>query len=104
MRSRLTALLLALAFTLLAVAPGAGAAQQGEYLTVVYSGPMQVRTAPGESSITAGERVTAAADGTVRALATRTVDGMVVSEGAPALGIALEPAKDDLVWVLVNPQ
>jgi hypothetical protein len=48
--------------------------------------------------------VTAAADGTVRALATRTVDGMVVSEGAPALGIALEPAKDDLVWVLVNPQ
>jgi hypothetical protein len=104
MRSRLTALLLALAFTLLAVAPGAGAAQPGEYLTVVYSGPMQVRTAPGESSITAGERVTAAADGAVRPLATRTVDGMVVSEGAPALGIALEPAKDGLVWVLVNPQ
>jgi hypothetical protein len=29
---------------------------------------------------------------------------MVVSEGAPVLGIALAPAEDGLVWVLVNPQ
>lgn len=86
------------------LAPRTGAAQPGEYLTVVYSGPMQVRTAPGESGITAGERVTAAADGAVRPLATRTVDGMVVGEGAPVLGLALEAPKDGLVWVLVNPQ
>lgn len=38
----------------------------------------------------------------LRPLATRTVDGMEVSEGAPVLGIALEPARDGLVWVLVN--
>lgn len=86
------------------LAPREGAAQPGEYLTVVYSGPMQVRTASGESAITAGERVTAAADGAVRPLATRTVDGMVISEGAPVLGLALAPAEDGLVWVLVNPQ
>jgi hypothetical protein len=86
------------------LAPREGATQPGEYLMVVYSGPMQVRVASNESAIAAGERVTAGADGAVRPLATRTVDGMVVSEGAPALGIALEPAKDGLVWVLVNPQ
>jgi hypothetical protein len=86
------------------LAPREGAALPGEYLTVVYSGPMQVRVAPGESALAAGARVTSAADGAVRPLATRTVDGMVVSEGAPVLGIALEPAQDGLVWVLVNPQ
>jgi len=86
------------------LAPRAGAAQPGEYLTVVYSGPMQVRVAPGEDAISGGTRLAAAADGAVRPLATRTVDGMVVSEGAPLLGIALEPAKDGLVWVLVSPQ
>lgn len=86
------------------LAPREGAAQPGDYLTVVYSGPMQVRVAPGESALAAGARVTAAANGAVRPLATRTVDGMVISEGAPVLGIALEPARDGLVWVLVNPQ
>lgn len=86
------------------LAPRTGAAQPGEYLTVVYSGPMQVRVAPIESVVAAGARMTAASDGTVRPLATRTVDGMVVSEGAPVLGLALEAPKDGLVWVLVNPQ
>lgn len=86
------------------LAPREGAALPGEYLTVVYSGPIQVRAAPGESAITAGMRVTAAADGAVRSLVTRTVDGMVVSEGAPVLGLALAPTENGLVWVLVNPQ
>ena len=49
-------------------------------------------------------RVTAAADGAVRPLATRTVDDMVVSEGAPVLGLALEAPKGGLVLVLANPQ
>ena len=39
---------------------------------------------------------------TLRPLAIRTVAGMVVSEGAPVLGIALEPVRDGLVCVLVN--
>jgi hypothetical protein len=29
---------------------------------------------------------------------------MPVAEGAPVLGVALEPAQDGLVWALVNPQ
>jgi hypothetical protein len=86
------------------LAPRAGAARPGEYLAVVYNGPMQVRVATGEDAIASGTRLTAAADGSARPLATRTIDGMVVSESAPVLGLALEGPKDGLVWVLVNPQ
>ncbi|MCB9155200.1 MAG: hypothetical protein H6649_14245, partial [Caldilineae bacterium] len=48
--------------------PREGAAQPGDYVAVVYSGPMQVRVAPNEAAISAGVRVTAASDGTVRPL------------------------------------
>jgi hypothetical protein len=42
------------------------------------------------AGIQPGDRLTAAdLAGAARALQTRTVDGMVVSEGAPVLGIAL---------------
>ncbi len=84
--------------------PRAGAAQPDEYVTIVYSGPAQVKIASNEAAITTGMRVTAATDGTVRPLLTRTVEGMVVAEGAPVLGVALADATGDLVWVLVNPQ
>lgn len=49
-------------------------------------------------------RLAMAADGAVRPLQTRIVEDMVVSEGAAVLGVALDTAKDGLVWVLVNPQ
>ncbi len=87
-----------------------GAAQPGEYVTVVYSGPMQVKVAPGESAIVAGTRLTAAADGTVRPIGTIKVqlaggEGTAdLSESAPVIGVALEPAKDGRVLMLVNPQ
>jgi hypothetical protein len=84
--------------------PRDGAAQPGEYLTIVYSGPMQVKAAPGDTAIAAGARLTVGSDGHVRPLQTRTVEGMVVTEGAPVVGVALGAAKDGLVWVLVNPQ
>lgn len=84
--------------------PRDGVAQPGEYVTIVYSGPMQVRLMPDEAAIAAGTRVTAAADGRVRPLQTRVVAGMVVAEGVPVLGVALEETVDGLVWVLVNPQ
>ncbi len=90
--------------------PRNGAAQPGEYVTVVYSGPMQVRIAPGGSAIAAGTRLTAGADGSVRPLGTIKVQlasgaGTAdLAESAPVIGVALEAAKDGLVWVLVNPQ
>ena len=64
----------------------------------------RVKAAPGETAIAAGTRLTVGSDGQVRPLQTRTVEGMVVTEGAPVVGVALEAAKDGLVWVLVNPQ
>jgi hypothetical protein len=90
--------------------PREGAAQPGEYVTIVYSGPMQVKVAPGESAISAGTRLTSAADGSVRPLGTIKVqlaggEGTAdMVESAPVIGVALEAAKDGLVWVLVNPQ
>ena len=90
--------------------PRKGSARPGEYVTVVYSGPMQVRVAPGAGTITAGSRLTAAADGTVRTLnrikvqlaaGNGTAD---IDEDVPLIGVALETATDGLVWILVNPQ
>jgi hypothetical protein len=80
-----------------------GAAAPGDYVTVVYSGPMQVRLSAG-SNAAAGARVTPAGDGRVRPLESRVVDGMVVAEGAPVLGLILGDAGDGRAWVLINPQ
>jgi hypothetical protein len=90
--------------------PRYGAAQPGEYVSIVYSGPMQVKVAPGENAISAGTRLTAAADGAVRPLGTMKVQlaGGVgtadIAESAPLIGVALEAPKNGVVWVLVNPQ
>lgn len=90
--------------------PREGAAQPGEYVAVVYSGPMQVRVAPGQGEIIAGARLTAAAGGQVRPLGAIQVqlaggEGTAyIAESAPVIGVALEAPKDGLVWVLVNPQ
>jgi len=81
----------------------AGPARAGDYVAITVLGAAQVKVAPGESAIAAGTRLTAAADGAVRPLQTRTVDGMLVAEGAPMVGMALESAKNGLVWALVNP-
>ena len=72
-------------------------------MAITVLGAAQATVAPGESAIATGTRLTVAADGAVRPLQTRTVDGMLVTEGAPVVGVALEPAKNGLVWVLVNP-
>jgi hypothetical protein len=67
-----------------------GPAQPGEYVSLVISGVAEVRVEVG-AAIAAGERLTLAeAGGQLRALQTRTVEGMVVSEGAQVIGIALE--------------
>ena len=74
--------------------PRDGAAQPGEYVTIVYSGPMQVRvTVPARPNWLLARGSAAAADGAARPLQTRTVEGMVVAEGAPVLGVALESAQ-----------
>jgi hypothetical protein len=66
-----------------------GPAQPGEYVSLIVYGVANVKIAPGVL-IVPGERLTAASlAGTVRALLTKEIDGMLVTEGAPVIGIAL---------------
>ncbi len=69
-----------------------GPAAPGKYLFLVVHGLAQVKTDAAAGAIAAGQRL-AAADrpGHARLLQTRTLDGMLVSEGAQVLGIALAP-------------
>ena len=88
--------------------PRDGAAAPGDYVTIVYSGPMQVKLSADAGAIAPGQRLTAAADGAVRPLGTLKVqlaDGAGtanLSEDAPALGVALDAPQDGRVWVLVT--
>ena len=81
----------------------AGPAKAGDYVAIRVLGVAQVKVQAGKA-IQPGQRLTVGANGAVRALQTRTVDGMVVSEGAPTIGVALQEAKEGLIWVLVSPQ
>lgn len=66
-----------------------GPARAGDYVSLIVYGVAQVKVAA-DGTIAAGDRLTAAgAPGQARALQTREIEGMLVSEGAPVLGIAL---------------
>lgn len=69
-----------------------GPATPGDYLFLVVHGLAEVKADAAAGAIAAGQRL-AAADrpGHARLLQTRTLDGMLVSEGAQVLGIALAP-------------
>ncbi len=70
----------------------AGPANPGDYVALVIYGIAEVKLQPG-TAVQVGERLTtSAAAGQVRSLETRQLDGMVVTEGAQAIGIALETA------------
>ncbi|MBN1657781.1 MAG: hypothetical protein JXA93_05235 [Anaerolineae bacterium] len=85
--------------------PRDGAAQPGDYVTIVISGPMRVRASALGGPITPGARLAVGADGLARALQTVVVEGVTIAESTPILGIALDaPDAGGLVWVLVNPQ
>ncbi|HNT26429.1 MAG TPA: hypothetical protein PKM21_18830 [Anaerolineales bacterium] len=67
-----------------------GPAQPGEYVSLIVSGIAQVNIAP-DSGIIAGDRLTASEQVSLaRALKSQEIDGMLVVEGAPVFGIALE--------------
>ena len=85
--------------------PRFGAAQPGEYLSIVIYGSIQVKASAADGSIQPGTRLAVGGSGTARALKTVVVEGVTLAEGAPTIGIALAaPNADGLVWVLVNPQ
>jgi hypothetical protein len=66
-----------------------GPAMAGDYVALAVLGVTQVKVEPG-SAIAAGDRLTASSKpGHARPLQTRTIDGMVVTEGAQSIGVAL---------------
>jgi hypothetical protein len=77
-----------------------GPAQPGDYIAITVLGVAQVKVAAGVD-IQPGQRLTASdLAGRVRPLYTRTVEGMLVTEGAPVIGIALaapEPGSDTIL-------
>lgn len=78
-----------------------GPAQAGDYVAITVLGAAQVRV-DARAVIEAGQRLTVGSQpGHARALRTVTVDGVTLDEGGPILGVALAPARDGLVWVLV---
>jgi hypothetical protein len=86
-----------------------GPAQPGDYVAITVLGVAQVKVQAGEA-IQPGQRLTVAANGRTRPVGTVKVqlaggEGTAdIAESAPVIGVALEPSKDGLVWVLVNPQ
>ncbi len=84
-----------------------GPAHAGDYVAITIAGVAQVKAEAAAGPIVAGQRLTRAATaGHARALQSRNLDGMIVAEGAPVIGVALEPlaAGQGLIWALVNPQ
>ncbi|MGQ9599448.1 MAG: hypothetical protein ACUVWZ_08515 [Anaerolineae bacterium] len=82
-----------------------GAAAPGEYLFIVVSGLAQVKVDASEGTIAVGQRLTTGSQaGHARALRSRLLDGMEVTEGAPQVGIALASldAGTGLIPVLVT--
>lgn len=85
----------------------AGPARPGDYVALTVVGAAQVKVSAATGPVMVGQRLTAAnLPGHARGLASRTLEGMVVTEGAAVIGTALEPlaAGEGLIWVLVNVQ
>lgn len=82
-----------------------GPARPGDYVAITVLGAARVKLQAGET-VQPGQRLTTGQRGAARALQTRIVDGMVVSEGAATVGVALEVSQSDggLIWALVNVQ
>jgi hypothetical protein len=71
-----------------------GPARAGDYVKLTIFGVAQVNVAPG-TAITAGDRLTSSnVPGTARPLQSQELNGMVVAEGAQAIGIALAAPAD----------
>jgi hypothetical protein len=88
----------------LQLASADGPAQAGDYVAITVLGVAQVQAEVG-AGLAAGQRLTVSAQpGRVRALQTRTVEGMVVAEGAAVVGVVLGPVDEatGLVPVMVT--
>ncbi|MFQ5859668.1 MAG: hypothetical protein ACE5LU_29070, partial [Anaerolineae bacterium] len=72
-----------------------GPAKAGDYVALTVLGVAHVKADAGGGAIVPGQRLTAAdLPGHARALRSKLLDGMTVTEGAPVIGIALAPLEE----------
>jgi hypothetical protein len=72
-----------------------GKAQPGDFVALTVRGVTLVRIDSGEL-VEVGQRLTVAeSDGTVRALRSRSLEGMEVTEGTPVVGVVVGEVDDD---------
>lgn len=81
--------------------PRDGAAAPGDYVSIIYNGPVQLKAA-GQFAV--GDKLTVDDSGNLRRLLSTEVNGVQLTEDAPVLGIVLSKPENGLLWVLVNPQ
>jgi hypothetical protein len=82
-----------------------GPARDGDYVALTVFGIAQVKVDARAAGITPGQRLTASdVAGQARGLRSETLNGMVVTEGAPVIGIALDvpTAERDTIPVFVT--
>jgi hypothetical protein len=82
-----------------------GAAAAGDHLFIVVQGIAYAKAVSVDGDLMPGQRLTAAErPGHVRALQTRMLEGMLLAEGAPVIGIALAPPDEEtgMVPILVT--
>ncbi len=81
-----------------------GPAKPGDYIAITVMGVAKVKVEP-SATVLPGDRLTAAAlAGHARPLRTEMLNGMIVAEGAPVIGIVLSPPDPEtgLVYVFVT--
>lgn len=78
-----------------------GPANPGDYVSLIIYGVAQVKV-EAKANLKAGDRLTASSlAGHARAQQTRTLDGMLITEGAPVIGIALDAPTTDRATIPV---
>ncbi len=88
--------------TLIGAEAAAGPAAPGEYVFIVVQGVAYVKADASNGAIVTGQRLTASSEaGLARALQTRTLEGMIVTEAAPIIGITLAPLEKGQGLILV---
>lgn len=76
----------------------------GDYLTVITHGPVQVLV-NGNEAVVQGMKLTLDENGRIRPLRTIEVNGVLLAESSPVLGLVLStPDTNGWAWILVNPQ
>lgn len=78
-----------------------GPARPGDYVLLTIAGVALTKVAPGAAIAPGQQLAVGEVDGRARPLRTRRIDGFLLSEGVPTIGVALEALRGDADAILV---